>query len=73
MTKFFRQITECMRSGYFLQKLQNYYIGQRKRIQVGVKGPPLIFQSARFRRKTQTIVVTFFKTNELTDFIRFIS
>ena len=26
-----------------------------------------------FRRKTQTIVVTFFKTNEMTDFISFIS
>ena len=31
------------------------------------------FLVGAFRRKTQTIVVTFFKTNELTDFINFIS
>ena len=31
------------------------------------------FLVGAFRRKTQTIVVTFFKTNDLTDFINFIS
>ena len=31
------------------------------------------FLVGAFRRKTQTIVVTFFKTNELTDFINFVS
>ena len=31
------------------------------------------FLVGAFRRKTQTIVVTFFKNNELTDFINFIS
>ena len=29
-----------------------------------------LFLVGAFRRKTQTIVVTFFKTNELTDFIK---
>ena len=32
-----------------------------------------IFLVGAFRRKTQTIVVTFSKTNEVTDFISFIS
>ena len=33
----------------------------------------IVFLVGAFRRKTQTIVVTFLKTNELTDFINFIS
>ena len=40
VASFFRQITECMRSGHFSL---NYWTGKWKRINVSAKRPPLIY------------------------------
>ena len=49
--------------------IKNFFtlLSRKKAIKVKLWASLLV---GAFRRKTQTIVVTFFKTNELTDFIK---
>ena len=69
------QIADCFRSVSGLLVLVRLYVLRiaSKRITRRLLTLLGLFLVGAFRRKTQTIVVTFFKTNELTDFINFIS